>query len=67
MQYKNNDVNNFVEVFAKITAIINLLVIACFFQETCYNILKHLLAVCFKNKRLFCSNSTYFGIVETNG
>lgn len=66
MQYKENDVNNSIEAFAKMTAIINLVAIARFFEATCYTIFEHLLAAGSKDGWLFGLISTYFGIIATN-
>ena len=38
MQYKNNCVNNFAKAFIRITATMNPIAVACFFEATCYSI-----------------------------
>lgn len=66
MQYKDNSVNNFVEVFAKMTVIISSVAIAHFLKVTCHDIFEHLLAIDFKNEGFFGSVSIYFGRIERN-
>lgn len=66
MWYKDNGINNFVEVFARMIATINSIAVACFFKTTCCNIFKHLLAAGFKDEGFLSLVSTYFGTVETN-
>ena len=48
------------------TAIINTLAVAYFFETVCYGIFEHLLATGSKDKGLLDPISTYFGTVETN-
>lgn len=57
---------NIAKKFAKIIAIINPIAVAYVFKATCCSIFEHLLAVGFKNKKLFGFFSTYFSIIETN-
>lgn len=66
IKYKNNGVNNSTEAFARITATINPVAIACFFEATCHGIFKHLLAVNSNNGGLFGLVSTYFSTIGTN-
>lgn len=66
MQYEENSVNNSIEAFAKMTAIMNPIAIARFFKAICYDIFEHLLAAGSKAEGLFGLISTYFGIVEAN-
>lgn len=64
--YKLNSTNTFLKAFARITATINSVAVARFFELTCYGIFEYLLAAGSKDGGLFGSISTYFGIVETN-
>lgn len=66
MQYKLNGANISIEAFAKMIAIMNSIAMSHFFETMCYGIFVHLLAIGSKNRRLFSSISTYFGIVKTN-
>lgn len=66
MQYEDKSINNFAEVFAKITAIMSLIAVACFFETTCYGIFEHLLTAGSKDRGFFDIVFTYFGIVKTN-
>lgn len=65
MWYKNNGINTFIKVFAKIITIINLIAITYFFKIIYRNIFKYLLAIDSKNLRLFGPIFTYFDIVKT--
>lgn len=65
--YKNNDINNSLEVFATMTTIMNLVIIAYFFEAIYYNIFKYILAASSKDERFFSPISTYFSIIEKNG
>lgn len=64
MRYKDNYVNNFAEIFARMTAIINFKAMACFFKAIYYGILKYLLATGSKNREFFSLVFIYFGIVK---
>lgn len=66
MWYKNNSINNSAKVFVGITATINLIAMACFFETICCGIFEYLLIASFKDKGLFDLMSTYFSIVKTN-
>ena len=67
MQYEDNGVNNSAEVFARMTAIMSSVAVACFFEATCCGIFEYLLAAGSKDGGLLGPISTYFGTVETNG
>lgn len=67
MWFKDKYVNNFAEAIARITAIINLVAMARFFEATCRGIFKHLLAAGFKNGGLLGPVSIYFGTIKING
>lgn len=67
MRYEDNAVNNFVEAFARMTATMNLVAVAHFFEATYCDIFQHLLATGSEDEGLFDPISTYFGTVETNG
>lgn len=67
MRYKENGVNNSAEVFARITAIINLIAIVCFFEATCCGIFEYLLAIGSKDEGLLSLISIYFNTVKING
>lgn len=66
IQYKLNSANISPEVFAKITAKINLVTMIYYFKIICHNIFEHLLATNFKNWELFGLIFTYFSIIKTN-
>lgn len=65
--YKLNGTHNSAEVFARMTAIINLVAMAYFSKAIYYSIFERLLATDFKDKGLLSLISTCFNIVETNG
>lgn len=67
IRYKNNCVNNFTEVFARMIAIIYFVAVFDFFKANCRGIFEYLLTADFKSRRLFDLGSTYFGTVKTNG
>lgn len=67
MQYKINSINIFVEVFTKMTAIINFIIVAYFFEAIYCHILEYLFIAHSKDKELFDHISTYFSIVKING
>ncbi len=67
IRYKLNGVNTSEEVFARMTAIMNPVAAAYFFEAMCRSIFEHLLAAGSKNGGLLSPISTYFGTVETNG
>lgn len=55
------------KAFATMTATMNLIAIACFFEAIYYSIFEYLLAANSKNRGFFDLVSTYFAIVEING
>ncbi|WP_375449088.1 hypothetical protein [uncultured Nostoc sp.] len=67
MRYEDNGVNNSAEAFARMTATMNPVAVARFFEATCRGIFEHLLAAGSKDGWLLGPVSTYFGTVETNG
>lgn len=52
------------EVFTKIIAIMNCIMVVYLFKATYYDIFEHLLAASFKDGKLFDFVSTYFGIIK---
>ena len=66
MLYQNNGINNSAEVFARTIAKINFIVVALFFEATCFHIFEYLLAAGFKDKGLLSPIFTYFGTIKTN-
>ncbi len=67
MRYELNGANTSAEAFARITATMNSVAMARFFEATCRGIFEHLLAAGSKDGGLFSPISTYFGTVEKNG
>ena len=66
IRYKDNGIHNFAEAFAKMTATMNSVAVACFLEATCRDIFEHLLAAGSKDRGLLSPVSTYFGTIETN-
>ncbi len=66
MQYELNGVNTSAKAFARMTATMNPVAMACFFRATCYGIFEHLLAAGSKDGGILGPISIYFGIVEIN-
>ncbi len=66
MPYKFNSANIITETFARMTATINSIAVARFFESTCHDIFEQLLATGFKDEGFFGPISIYFGIVEIN-
>ena len=52
IRYKDNGVNNSAEAFARLTATMNPVAMARFFEATCRSIFEHLLAAGFKDRGL---------------
>ncbi len=66
MRYELNGINTSVEAFARMTATMNPIAVARFFEAICCGIFEHLLATGSKDRGLLGPISTYFGTVETN-
>ncbi len=66
MQYKLYGANTSIEVFTKMTIIMKLIAVACFFETLCCSICKYLLATGSKDKGILGHISTYFSTIEIN-
>lgn len=67
VQLENNRSATFAGEFRRVTAIINPVTIAQFFETTCTSIFKCLFAAGSTKSGLFGPVSTYFDIIKTNG
>lgn len=54
------------EIFIKITAMINLIAMVCFLEIICCDIFKDIIAASSKDKELFTLVSIYLGTIEIN-